>query len=332
MFRLFDIKGQFSLFLNEWQSSDAFINARTSGSTGNPKEIRLSKKMMTASARATNRFFGITETSVLVCPLSADYIAGKMMLVRAIEAHCTLYAIEPSNNIFISDIFHSIPHITLMPVVPSQLLSLREVSVPIKKIDNLIVGGAPLDNSLEKMLLASGINGYVTYGMTETCSHVALRKLGADCYTALPDISFMKDCDSRLIIEWRIDGDVIRLLTNDVVELLNDRCFRWLGRFDNVINSGGIKIFPEELEERLSNYFDFPFVVCREKNEKWGEIPVLLVAGKSVFSDAIIDSIMKDVLPQYHIPKKIYRIEMIPIARNGKINRDECNRIIETSC
>lgn len=166
-------------FLCEWDNSSPFIVAHTSGSTGTPKEIHLLKEDMRRSARATNSFFGIDSNSVLGIPLSMDYIAGKMMAVRAIEAHCRLLELPVSNRIELPE------DVDLLSVVPSQAAVLLNNEPSLKRAGCLLIGGAPLDISTEQRLFGAGVEAYVGYGMTETCSHVAF-KAGRELGRNLP--------------------------------------------------------------------------------------------------------------------------------------------------
>lgn len=267
-----------SAFASEWNDAGKdFVVAHTSGSTGTPKEIRLSKNDMVTSARATNRFFGIGSGSLLHLPLSPSYIAGKMMIVRASEADCVLMAEKPSSTPLAD---YAGRDITLSAVVPSQIPGLLN-GKGWRKIDNLIIGGAPLSAATERKLQELGVPAYATYGMTETCSHVALRKLGSELFMALPGISFSLDERGCLVID-APQFSFKRVVTNDLAELDGAEAFRWLGRYDNVINSGGIKIIPEVIEERIAPLMgEVPFYISSRESERWGREVVLIVEGET---------------------------------------------------
>lgn len=311
-------------FLKEWYSADDFVIAHTSGSTGIPKHIKLLKRDMVASAEATNRFFGITGDSVLVSPLSTDYIAGKMMVVRAEIAGCRLIEIPVSNHI-------ELPCAAdLLPVVPSQIPSILENPDADRMIRNLLIGGAPLSDKLAQAVKSRGINAWLGYGMTETCSHVALRKVGEDAvFTAMPGVEFQTDARECLVIRsnkysW---GE---LVTNDVVRLIDKHRFEWIGRFDNVINSGGIKIHLESLEREISTLLPgLPeFYLVGVPDEKWGTA----LAMVAVNPPADIMEKLKATFPdKKKLPKKIFVVNNLPVTANGgKIRRvvpDCINRI-----
>lgn len=256
-------------FIYQWCDDKPYIEAHTSGSTGKPKCIRLLKSDMRVSAESTNRFFNISRDSRLYCPLSADYIAGKMMIVRALVACASLWMEPPSNDIKLTDC----DAVDLIAVVPSQVPSLLAHAGK-KHIGNILVGGAQLSHKLAEEISAAKINAYVSYGMTETCSHVALRKVGdgeGEVYEGMSDISFAVDDRDCLVIksDKRSFGE---LHTNDIVRLVDDRHFEWKGRYDNVINSGGIKVFPEEIEQLIREVIpaDIEFYVTRGEDDKWG--------------------------------------------------------------
>lgn len=320
MFELLGDKSEFECFLEEWVNGFDYVVAKTSGSTGKPKEIRLLKTDMKISAQVTNSFFGISETSVLYCPLAINYIAGKMMLIRAREANCRLIIEQPTNHLKFEDLPKG-TKIDLICIVPSQVPSLIENIVKGLEIKQVIIGGSPLSANYEQELMKYGVCGYVTYGMTETCSHVALRKIGEKHYNALPDITFSVDSNDCLIVKSK-QRSFGELFTNDVVELLDEHSFKWLGRYDNVINSGGIKIHPEELEETLREIIPFPFAITSRPDDKWGEVPVILMeTNDDELDTAEFLRRLKDTLARESVPKEIFRVIKLPLTQNGKIDR-----------
>lgn len=302
-------------FIKEWNSDCDYITAHTSGSTGKPKEIHLSKDDMRASAHATNSYFNITEKSVLACPLSIDYIAGKMMVVRALEADCQLLPLPVSNTLDIKS------DIDLLAIVPSQVESLLDTPGLTKKIRNVIIGGAPLSDDMSRRLYQSGVNAYATYGMTETCSHVALARINPEerLFKAMPGISF--ECDGRgcLIIN-APSFSFKKLITNDIVELIDENSFKWIGRYDNVINSGGIKISPEVLENEIRRWFSGAFYVTGVADVKWGEVPVIVFEGKKDEETELIE-LLRSKINHKHCPAQAFAVERIPRTTNGKIIR-----------
>lgn len=305
-------------FLDQWFNEKDYIVAHTSGSTGKPKEIRLLKSDMILSAQATCRIFGIDRESTLALPLSTDYIAGKMMVVRTIVSGAKLWVCKPSNCLS----SQPIPAVTsLMSVVPSQIPDLLENGY-IKRISKLLIGGAPLPSDLERQLIDRNVKAFVSYGMTETCSHVALRRIGQNFYSMLTDIGY--DVDSRGCMVIRSDKfSFTPIVTNDIVEPISPVTFKWLGRYDNVINSGGVKISPEEIESELSNHLPFPFYISSRDSDRWGSEAILVVERPCPMDDDEITAIIDSVIPKFKRPKDIIRLEKFRYTANNKLIREK---------
>lgn len=305
-------------FMEEWRNGNDYVVAHTSGSTGTPKEIRLLKKDMLVSAKATNDFFEIGSESLLVLPLSPDYIAGKMLLVRAAVARAEVRVESPSREPLKN--FCSNRTIDLVPIVPAQIDGLLACPSA-TMIKNVIVGGAPMSDEDERKLLSSGICSYSTYGMTETCSHVALRKVGESQYVALPGFRFSIDNRRCLVIE-SATMSFGRLVTNDVVELIDVTHFKWVGRFDNVIMTGGLKVFPEDVENRLKPLLpDMEFYVSSRPSDLWGEEVVLVVPEKDVMPAQLMMERCRSVLKPYECPKAVMVLNELERTSTGKLKR-----------
>jgi len=305
---------EYNDFIAEWNNSLGYIVTNSSGSTGTPKSIRLSKSDMQRSASATVRMFGLSQQSVIASALPLSSIATKMAIVRHIVAKCRYVSIIPSNNF-------SLPEkVDLLSVGPSQtdcLISHPDMSA---SIGVLLVGGSQLSVQRRRALINLGYNLYESYGMTETCSNVALRKGDSNVFTANPGISFSTDSRSCLIVrapQYSFDNTV----TNDIVELLTPESFRWLGRYDNVINSGGIKIYPEDLERRLAPMVPCPFYIIGVPEPKWGTAAVMVVEG----DEAVAELIRKNIVafPDHRmLPKRIVPIKHFNYTHTGKIKRE----------
>ena len=270
---------------------------------------------MIASAKATCEFFGINNNSNLVLPLSVNYIAGKMMIVRAIISGARLWIEAPSNNPLISDY----GQIDLLPIVPSQIQWLTTHSKFVNNIKNLLVGGGAVPYKSEQSIINKRINAYVSYGMTETCSHIALRNISSSIYKTLPGITIEKNANNCLVINTP-HFSFKKVSTNDIVEIIDENHFKWIGRYDNVINTGGIKCFPEDIEKILSPYIDSPYYIIGEPNEKWGEIIVLYIESDSFDTQSLMNQAEK-LLNKYQIPKKIKCISRFNRTESGKIIR-----------
>lgn len=307
-------------FIEEWNNSSDYVVAHTSGSTGTPKEIRLFKRDMLASAKVTNGFFGITEKSRMLLCLSPSYIAGKMMIVRSIVSGAELVFEKPSNDVLAD--YEGEPF-DLVAVVPSQVVGLLEHKERLKYVRAMLIGGSAVSSELEKRLVALGVNAYASYGMTETCSHIALRKIGAsDFFTAVGPVQFRIDGRGCLCADVP-HLSIKEVVTNDVVELLSPTEFRWIGRFDNVINTGGIKVYPEDVERILNKIIGDRFYISSQPSEKWGE-EIVLVLERDIIGqeeEQMLFDKMKGVLSPYQVPKKIFFLPKFEETATGKVKR-----------
>ena len=311
-------------FLEEWNNPSPYVHVKTSGSTGAPKPMLVEKQRMLNSARITCDFLGLRPGDTALLCMSLDYIAGKMMVVRSLERGLKLTTVEPSGHpLSTSNLppstFH-LPHFTAMvPLQVYNTLQVPEERERLKKIKHLIIGGGAIDDSLAAELKDFPNNIWSTYGMTETLSHIALRRLNgpeaSEWYTPFPSVHLSISDEGCLII----DAPEVcpePLITNDIAEL-STRQFRILGRKDNVICSGGLKIQAEELERQLRPHMSAPFVITKRPDEKFGEVVVLVTEGSP--SDA--RTICERVLPKYHHPRVYLHLDQIPLTETGKIAR-----------
>jgi len=311
-------------FLKEWQNNEEYVTAQTSGSTGTPKTIYLSKKAMIASALRTNQFFQLKkEDKVLLC-LSVNYIAGKMMVVRAIVGGLNLIAVPPSSS---PDWEGSVAFAAMVPLQVQTLLASEEGRKRLSSIDKLLIGGSPVSESLERELCELSINAYLSYGMTETVSHVALYKIekketNEKIYHALPGVVFSTD-DRNCLVIYAPYLQVEPFVTNDVVTLFSETSFAWLGRWDNVINSGGIKFFPEEIERKIADLLPARFYITSFPDALLGQQIVLKIESKQ-WSDAEKKIFLQKIalrLSKYEIPKQILFADKFEETSTGKIKR-----------
>ena len=322
-------------FLNEWNNDSPTVLVHTSGSTGKPKPMWVEKEKMLNSARVTCDFLGLKpgDTALLCMPL--DYIAGKMVVVRSIERHLRLVSVKPSGHPLAS-----VDATTFAAMVPLQVynsLQVPEERAKLARIKHLIIGGGAIDAALAKELRTFPNYVWSTYGMTETLSHIALRRLnGSEAspwYTPFDGVGITTDEDDCLVIDAPLVHDGV-LKTNDRVELRMDNLtgkkqFRILGRKDNVIDSGGIKIQIEDVENRLRQCLPMPFMITKIPDRKFGEVVVLLYEGDSLSSDHLLDLCAKS-LPTYWVPKRFLHIAHLPMTATGKPARAEAERMAKT--
>jgi O-succinylbenzoic acid--CoA ligase len=298
-------------FLLDWFDSKDFIEMQTSGTTGAPKTITISKQAMVNSALATGDFFDLKPGDKALHCLPVKYVAGKMMLVRAMIIGLDLEFVAPSSHPLLNNEI-DFDFIAMVPLQAKN--SLEEL----KKVKKLIVGGAAINKVLEKNLLKLTTEVYETYGMTETITHIAARKLGERAFTVLPNVTISYDDRKCLVIHApRISDDVIT--TNDIVEMVNENQFIFLGRLDNIINSGGIKIMPEQVEQKLANKIQQLYFIASKPDNEFGEKVILVIEGdKQEFDENFFED-----LDKYEKPKEIVFIPKFKLNANGKIMRKE---------
>lgn len=316
-------------FVQEWFDDSFFITAFTSGSTGAPKKILLKKQHMVNSAMLTAKFFGLSDTTTALLCLPVNYIAGKMMVVRAFVTGLNLITVKPSSN----PLKGITTGIDFIAMTPHQMYhSLNEVQqLGIKKI---IVGGSELTFELEQQVKYFTTEIYETYGMTETCSHIALRKVnGTDpgaYFNAVDGVSFRKDEKDCLVIDApAVSGNIV--ITNDVVELAGPHRFRLLGRTDNVINTGGIKVFPETVEKKIRKFISLPFFIGSLPDPALSEKVVLFIEKDRPDENEreILLGQLKETLPSFELPRDIKFISRFKYSQSNKLLRKETMKEIE---
>lgn len=302
-------------FLLDWLDSKDYLNLKTSGSTGPKKMIKVKKQAMVNSAIATGDYFELSpKDSALLC-LPAGYIAGKMMIIRAMILGLELEAIEPEALLM----YDYEKHYDFCAMVPLQL---RKSLDRIQNIDKIIVGGASIPADLLERLQELPAKVYETYGMTETVSHIAVKVVNTDHKTqyfqTLPGIAISQDDRGCLVI----DAPDLReetIVTNDMVKLHSDSEFELIGRYDNMINSGGINLFPEKIESKLQKSITKRFFITSENDQDLGERVVLVMEGKS--ND--LDSSVFEQLEKFEVPRKIYSTPRFVETKTKKIQRAE---------
>ena len=304
-------------FLNDWFSDKDFILSKTSGSTGVPKEIRIPKTAMKMSAKMTGEFFGLKKGNTALLCMPVNFIAGKMMMVRAIELKLKLFCVQPKSNIHLSEF----PFLDFVPMTPMQVGNSFE---NLSKIKTLLIGGAPLSDELRKKLQVLETKSFESYGMTETITHIALKEISEEWFSVLPQVKIQTDNRGCLVITTPYFEEEI--ITNDLVEIKNEIQFKWLGRFDNVINSGGIKLFPEQIEAKIRPFIAKEFIISSLPDDKLGQKLILIIEANPSFD--FHHNGLAEVLNKYEIPKEIYFIENFPRTESGKIQRRKTLELI----
>ena len=313
-------------FLHEYWNDRPTVKVSTSGSTGKPKEIELSKSAMRVSASATYAFFMLDqiEKLVLCSPLSAGFIAGKMMLVRALEWDAKLICLQPDST----PLAQIDSPVDFMVMTPHQLsMSLKKnLQDKFRFVKKVLLGGSPINKKLEEQIqMLSGnykIGFFLGYGMTETMSHVAVKHLSnvksAAIYRGVKGVKFELDHRGCLKIIYPELLDSV-LVTNDVVRLVDTSSFEWLGRIDNVINSGGIKIFPEQVERKLMQIINIPFYVSSIPDNELGEKIVIYIESVDKVSLAQLKQRARKTLTKYEMPKIWRLVDAFNYTKNNKI-------------
>ena len=319
-------------FISQFLDNTETIKLQTSGSTGAPKVIEVRKECMINSAQATGNFFNLKEdTKALLC-MNPNYIGGKMMLVRAMLLGWHLDVVTPSSN----PLKHSATIYDFSAMVPLQVHnSLKDL----QKVKKLIIGGGVVSNLLKMALQNISTECYGTYGMTETVSHIAVEKLNnflldtersLSVYKTFPNVKISKDHRNCLVIDAPKVAET-KIITNDVIELISNVAFTWLGRYDNIINSGGVKLNPEQIEEKLSPIIHQRFFVAGIPDERLGE-KLILVIEEEADSNIILDMVAepsrskaKNLTPlsKFEIPKQVFFIPKFIETETKKIQRKE---------
>ncbi|MBO0323389.1 AMP-binding protein [Muricauda sp. CAU 1633] len=304
-------------FILDWTSEKPTLEVFTSGSTGKPKKIALLKEHMVNSAKATGAYFGLAPNHTALLCLPCSGIAGKMMLVRAMVLGLQLDYVEPSST----PLSTNEKAYDFVAMVPLQVQSSLE---HLDRIKIVIIGGAPVDITLRSKLKNLPTQCYETYGMTETITHIAVKRMGdgsIDYFETLPNVTISVDARDCLVINApKVLND--QIVTNDVVELAGENQFKWLGRYDSIINSGGVKLIPEQIEKKLSSIINSRFFVAGLPDAVLGQQLVLVIEESQVDSEVLLSKIKKvKGLHKYEVPKKVVALKPFIETKTGKIHR-----------
>lgn len=330
-------------FMEEWENDSEFMQVKTSGSTGTPKKMMVRKSSMLASARRTNDFFGLKKGDRTLLCMSLDYVAGKMMAVRSIERGLQMDVVEPSGHP-LAGVTCGYDFIAMVPMQVWNTLQNDEERARLSATRHLLIGGGEISCALEDALQSLPCCSWSSYGMTETLSHVAVRKIGGGCfeggmrkeeggrridfcfgwYEPLDGVRLSVAEDGCLVVSDDVIG-AFDLKTNDIAEFNSDgRRFRILGRKDNVICSGGIKIQAEEVERILAKEFPLPFMITKRKDEKFGEAVVMAIETDDASAISEARKICQSLLPKFWQPRHYVVMKELPRTETGKVRRVEC--------
>ena len=313
-------------FLNEWHNDEPTVWVHTSGSTGTPKPLQVEKERMRASARLTCSFLGLKEgdTALLCMPL--QYIAGKMVVVRSLVAGLKLVPVAPCGHP-LKELKEAPTFAAMIPMQVYNSLQSPEEERILKEIKHLIIGGGAIDASLGKAVKDFPNAVWSTYGMTETLSHIALRRLNgedaSDWYTPFEHVHIRLSEEGTLVIH-APNVCLEELTTNDIAEINEEGKFRILGRKDNTINSGGVKIQIEQVEALLREHLSADFQITAAPDAKFGEVVVLLYNKEEYVEH--IRCACERVLPAYWMPKRYLAVDDLPLTGTGKPDRATARR------
>ncbi len=310
-------------FILEWLDSKQTVEANTSGSTGEPKLMDLSKERMVNSAQLTGDYFKFEKGQTALLCLSTNFIAGKMMVVRAFVWKLNLILVDPNGH----PLKNLKDKIDFAAMVPLQVINSLKDGIDFGLIANLLIGGGAVDANLEEQLQELPTKCFSSYGMTETVSHVAIKPLNGKCrsghYQGLGGVTF--SLDKRACLQINAPQLLAKaIITNDIVELVDENRFTWIGRYDNVVNSGGVKLFPEQIEEKLKNAITDPFFITGVSDQLLGQKLVLVIEKDKQSSEYVSKLLtkIKGLLSKYEQARDIIFIQEFKRTPNGKLQRE----------
>lgn len=330
-------------FLNSWFSSSPTMTLQTSGSTGQPKRMETRKEYMLKSAKMSCQYFKLGPKDTALLCMDLKYIGAMMLVVRAMVCGMRLVVRKPSASP-LSDSTLLYEGITFASLVPLQVHeSLQGGDILLREIKQIIIGGAALPRTLREKLQTYTNAIYASYGMTETLSHIAIAPIScgttALLYESLPDVGLSLSTRGTLVVNAPELG-VYNLETNDLIEFegkpqpSSTVRFRVLGRADLIINTGGVKVSIDLLEEKLGHYISIPIAVTRCADERLGEMVVLILEHDSPWEldKALCQKIALALkaLPRYHRPRRVLTLKRLPRLESGKLDRQALEHIANT--
>ncbi len=310
-------------FILEWLNDALEVKVKTSGSTGKPKEMYLSKQKMIHSANFTGKFFNFQKNQKALLCLSTRFIAGKMMIVRAFVWKLNLILVAPDGHP-LKNLNLNLDFAAMIPLQVQNSLSLKKALTQVK---TLLIGGGAINSNLENQL--KSIKSTVCfhgYGMTETISHVALRSINGKnakkYYTGIGNSKFSIDKHNCLKIS---NPQILEstITSNDVVRLISETEFEWKGRIDCVINSGGIKLFSEEIEKKIAPLIEDNFFVAPLPDSHLGEKLILVIEANKYdsYKEKKLSLKLKKNLSKYEQIQQIFYLHRFVRTANSKVQR-----------
>lgn len=323
----------FNQFLKHWKSEDnTLFKVSTSGSTGKPKEIVLEKKWMIWSAQQTIQTLDLNEEKILCC-LPLQSVGGLMMLARAAYLQCEATILEPSiRPLKKITLEHDFTFVSLTPLQIHTILENQEDTEKLSRFKNVLIGGASLPLEIEEKLQSFTNNFWHSFGMSETYSHIALRKVNGinkqSSFYPFKGVNVLKEQDDSLTIGVPFYKEL--LYTNDIIELREDNSFVIVGRKDFIINSGGMKINPEELEENIIKSGILGpncFVISSLQDKLLGQKIVLVHTIPNLDKKSLVEKLRLNFKPSL-VPKEIVYFNQLPFTHSGKISRNEIKELL----
>ncbi len=314
---------EFAQVIIDWNDDKDYMTAQTSGSTGIPKTIKLSKKAMIESAMKTAQYFNLRKGTHALAALPYSFIAGKMMVIRALVLNWNFHLVPPKSNP-LSDLEDELDFVAMTPHQLSTVLNQNAWKLGMVK--QLLLGGAPVSQALMNQIQRLDTEIYLGYGMTETITHIAVKRINGqseNAFSALDGVTFTQSDSGTLTIHANHLDEAVH--TTDVVKLIKPNQFEWLGRADNVINSGGIKIHPEILEQKINKLFDTAIIIGSRPSEVYGDEVILLIEGTAGNKDEIMET-LSQYLSKLELPKAIFYIPSFNYTKTGKVRRKETIR------
>ena len=310
-------------FLCDWfNDKQSYTTALTSGSTGPPKQIQIFKSSMIKSAKKTANYFQFKSGNYALNSLPVQFIAGKMMLVRAMVSNLNLIFVKPNSTPLLGYEKYTFDFLPLTPFQLTQSLSKEPDSL--SNVKTILLGGGPVTQELKESILKLSATVYHGYGMTETLTHIAIRNLTKQetNFRPLPGVNLDIGKEGQLIIN--ADHIEETIVTSDLVSLDKSGIFSWIGRLDNVINTGGVKVCPEAIEQLLVPYIKCECIIAGQKDERLGERVILILETET--RPPNLDRILEKTLEKYQTPKAIYllpqfiRTETLKVKRQATIS------------